>query len=92
MQLLEKVLKREEKSLSEWIREYAAKYVADHKEGNWQLRLDKYSAVTNHKTRHPSDCRFWRSRPKAQPPYQAFCSKRKIMVLSASCCDLWKAT
>lgn len=91
MQLLEKVLKREGKSLSEWIRDYAAKYVADHKEGNPQLRIDKFSSMTNHKKRQPSDCHFWKPRPKAQPPYKAYCGKFKRMVVEASCCDLWKA-
>jgi len=84
------ILKREGKSLSEWMREKAREYNNQHREGNWQLRIDKYSVVSNHKTRKPSDCHFWRPRPKAQPPYEAFCSKRKLMVLAASCCDLWK--
>lgn len=43
---LKEILKREGKSLSEWIRENAERYVAVHAHGNPQLRIDKFMTVS----------------------------------------------
>jgi len=52
---LEKILKREGKSLSSWIRENAVSYVELHRPGNPQQRLDIISEV-GHAYRAESCC------------------------------------
>jgi hypothetical protein len=46
---LKEILKREGKSLSEWIRENAERYVAVHAHGNPQLRIDKFTGEVKEK-------------------------------------------
>jgi len=88
LELFLKLLKREGKSLSAWFRENMRAYNQAHQEGNPQLRIDKFGELTRHR-RKPSNCRFWHPRPKSRP-YEAWCSKRRRLVVAASCCDLWK--
>ena len=47
---LKQILKREGKSFSEWIREYAERYVAVHSGCNPQLRIDKFTGKIDSKT------------------------------------------
>ena len=83
--------RREGGSGSKTLQDFIMQYNEKHKLPNPQLLIERFSGVTNHKTRQPSDCHFWKVRVKPTPPYQAYCSKYKRMVLGASCCDLWKA-
>ena len=83
--------RREGDSGSKILQNFIMQYNEKHKLPNPQLLIERFSGLTNHKTRQPSDCHFWKPRPKAQPPYKAYCGKFKRMVVEASCCDLWKA-
>ncbi len=49
MQNLEEILRREGRSVSEWFRDNAERYVLIHAEGNPQLRLDKFAVDLNAK-------------------------------------------
>ena len=94
-----KIAKRERWSFNRLIGESLKEFVERHKEGNVSFQLDKFgvtwtkalSVKGREKRKCDANCEFWHARPKAQPPYKAYCGKFKRMVVEASCCDLWKA-
>ena len=88
---LAEILEREGKSVSQWILDNAESYVRLHEPGNPQQTLTYI--IKNgkpYRARTPSDCKFWNPRPKAQPPYTAFCGFKKELTNAEACCTRWK--